>query len=64
MGSWPPTQIVSRSSDTTRSGMEKPGCPVAQDNQEILLGNQWEPWLPSGQLYFSSMKLERYRNTL
>ena len=25
---------------------------------------KWEPWLPSGQLYFSGLKMERYSNNV
>ena len=35
-----------------------PGKPVNTTGQP-----EWEPWLPSGQVYFSGMKMEQYSNT-
>ena len=46
------------------AGMEKCGSPVGRDNQEILLGNltvlssNLGCPVPSGQLYFSGLKME------
>ena len=41
--------------------MNKCGCPVARDNQKILLGIQSGNLdRPVGQLYFSNLKIEQY----
>ena len=45
--------------------MDKPGSPVAWDNQENITGQpNWEHWLTSGQLYFSGKKTMRYNSRL